>query len=69
MAPQAGEKVSDLYGFELRLSVQEQSQRLSCDSTSEKLVPTWLPFVEKGKLPAEAKLKDMIRKVRQARAQ
>lgn len=53
---------SDLYGFTLKLSVQQVAERQDCDEISEKTQSAWRPYVESNKMPPESKLKDLARK-------
>lgn len=52
----------DLYGFNLKISVQHQAERIECDKAAEKEEEKWRAFIEKNKLPPESKLKEMVRK-------
>ncbi len=62
-SPSAPEPTTDLYGFSFKATVQQQAIRQMADGASRLSEAAWLPFVQQNKLPAENKLKDMIRKV------
>lgn len=55
---------ADLYGFELKLDVQQQAVRLQCDGTSRRAESQWVSAAQEQQLPPEAKLKGMVRQVR-----
>jgi hypothetical protein len=57
---------ADLYGFPLpsTFSPLEVTTRAACDETDDQQAHAWAPFVEQDKLPAEARLKELVRKVR-----
>lgn len=58
------EEESDLYGFQIKLNVQQQAIRLQCDGSSRRNESNWVTVAQEQQLPAEAKLKGMIRLVR-----
>eukprot|EP00879_Flechtneria_rotunda_P024099 GHRR01025541.1.p1 GENE.GHRR01025541.1~~GHRR01025541.1.p1 ORF type:complete len:165 (+),score=59.64 GHRR01025541.1:654-1148(+) len=59
---EGSELASDLYGFQINLTVQQQAIRLQCDGASKRNEGLWLPYVEKLQLPPANKLKELVRK-------
>jgi hypothetical protein len=57
----AEEDITDLYGFRIEATVQQQAVRLQCDGTSQRLEGAWAGAV--SQLPPEAKLKGLVREV------
>lgn len=64
----SADTMTDLYGFEIKVNVQQQAVRLQCDGAAQRHEGTWSPFIQSNKLPPEAKLKLMVRKVRYCQA-
>jgi hypothetical protein len=57
------EEESDMYGFQIKLNVQQQAIRLQCDGSSRRNESNWVTVAQEQQLPPEAKLKGMIRLV------
>lgn len=55
---------TDAFGFTLKLTELQVAERKECDIVSERDAPSWTSIVAGGKWPSDARLKDMIRKVR-----
>lgn len=53
----------DLYGFSTKVNPQQIAERLDCDDNMAKAQALWGPYVESNKLPADFKLKELVRKV------
>lgn len=60
----AMQETSDLYGFTVKLSELQVAERAECDRVADAQQGAWMQCIEQDKLPGEAKLKEMIRKVR-----
>lgn len=62
---QPAETISDLYGFPIKVYASQDKERKDCDAAEAAATLAWAPYIETQKLPAsEAKVKEMIRKVR-----
>lgn len=57
------EEETDLYGFQLKLNLQQQAIRMQCDGISRRNESSWASIAQQQQLPAEAKLKGMLRLV------
>jgi hypothetical protein len=55
------EEETDLYGFQLKLNVQQQAVRLQCDGVSTRNEGAWVSVAQQQQLPPAAKLKGMMR--------
>lgn len=56
------ESTTDLYGFSIKVSVQQQAIRMQADGISRRAEGAWAAYVGDSQLPPDNKLKDMVRK-------
>lgn len=57
-------KSYDACGFPLDLTPEQEAERARANAEAQKAAKEWAPYAESQKLPAESKLKSMVRKVR-----
>lgn len=58
----AAETITDLYGFQMQATVQQQAMRQMCDGSSTRAEAAWMAYVQQQALPPDSKLKELIRK-------
>mmetsp|Transcript_23386 Transcript_23386/g.51328 ORF Transcript_23386/g.51328 Transcript_23386/m.51328 type:complete len:402 (-) Transcript_23386:579-1784(-) len=59
----AAVETTDLYGFPVKLTELNVTERKECDAFSDRQQAPWMEYIEKDRLPnSEGKLKEMVRK-------